>query len=86
MRKILSPLGCSKETRKEQHNLGDANAQHNLGIMYLNGQGVEADIAKTRVLWTASAAQGHEKAMENLKILEMEMKKNRTKNATKNTK
>ena len=41
---------------------------------------------KQKKWWSASAAQGFEKAIENLKRLEKEMKKNITKNAAKNTK
>ena len=45
-----------------------------------------AFVAGAHTLWSLAAAQGHEGAIKNLKILEMEMKKNMTKNATKNTK
>ena len=54
--------------------------------MYATEQGVAKDELKAKEWWTASAAQGFEKAIENLKILEKEIKKNMTKNATKNTK
>jgi TPR repeat protein len=75
----------AKEYYDQAAQLGNAGAQCNLGIMYATGQGVAKDETKAHALWTASAAQGYETAIENLKILEMEMKKNMTKNATKNT-
>jgi hypothetical protein len=46
---------------------------------------VAKDETKAKKWWTASAAQGNETAIENLKKLEKEMKNNITKNATKNT-
>ena len=61
-------------------------AQFYLGLLYATGQGVTKDEPEAKEWWTALAAQGFEKAIEYLKILEKEMKKNTTKNATKNTK
>ena len=77
----------AKEYYEQAAHLGHAKAQFNLGFMYVTGQGVAKDKTKAKTWWTASAAQGYESAIENLKILEKEMKKNRTKTtATKNTK
>ena len=56
---------------------GDAKAQCGLGLLYVTGQGVTKDELKAKEWWTASAAQGFEKAIKNLKILKNEMKKNR---------
>ena len=66
--------------------MGHVSAEFNVGLMYYTGQGVAKDETKAKKWWTASAAQGNEMAIKNLKLLEMEMKKNMTKNATKNTK
>src|ERR1022692_771398 len=45
---------------------GSAEAQFNLGLMYVNGQGVAKD-EKTAVLWyTKAAEQGYAKAQDNL--------------------
>ena len=45
------------------------NAQYRLGYMYVTGQRVTTDIVKNKVLWTKAAAQGHEIAIETLKLL-----------------
>jgi uncharacterized protein len=50
--------------------LGYADAQFHLGVMYSNGLGVErVDIAKAKEWWTKAAAQRHENAIKNLKII-----------------
>jgi TPR repeat protein len=74
------------EYYEQAADLGHADAQFALGLLYATGQGVTKDESKAKTWWTASAAQGYETVIENLKRLEMKMKKNRTKNATKNTK
>ena len=56
--------------------LGDADAQNGLGHMYATGQGVTKDELKAKEWWTASTAQGDEKAAKSLKILERVMKEN----------
>jgi hypothetical protein len=74
------------EYYEQAAHLGDAKAQCGLGLLYATGQGVTKDSSKAKIWWTASVAQGFEKAIENLKVLEKEIKKNRTKtNTTKNT-
>jgi TPR repeat protein len=40
--------------------------------MYANGEGVEKDMKKARELWTKAAAQGHENAINGLKLLDKE--------------
>lgn len=45
---------------------GNANAQNVLGDAYLDGLGVEQDIAKTEEWWKKSAAQGFAKALYNV--------------------
>ena len=54
--------------------LGHAEAQYNLGFMYATGKGVTKDELKAKEWWTASAEQGDEKAIKNLKILEVRRK------------
>jgi len=49
---------------------GNARAQHNLGLMYYNGQGVPKD-HETAVKWfTLAAEQGDADAQYNLEILQ----------------
>ena len=83
---VLVSYERAVEYYEQAAHLGDVSAQYNLGLLYATGQGVTQDELKAKERWTASAAQGFEKSIKNLKILEKEMKKNKTKNATKNTK
>ena len=46
---------------------GHADAQFNLGVMYVNGDGIEQSYSKAREWWTKAAAQGRENAIHNLK-------------------
>ena len=51
---------------KKDAEIGDAEAQHNLGLWYYNGQGVPQDFAEA-VKWTRLAAdQGYVRAQYNL--------------------
>ncbi len=45
---------------------GNAKAQYNLGIIYLNGEGVPQDYAKAVGWWRKAAEQGHAGAQFNL--------------------
>ena len=48
---------------------GDANAQYNLGVMYMNGEGVEQSTEEA-IKWAKKAAeQGHEMAIQALESL-----------------
>ena len=47
----------------------NANAQFNLGLMYLKGDGVEKNINKTIEYWKKASEQGFESATNNLSIL-----------------
>jgi TPR repeat protein len=51
-------------------NQGHANAQTSLGIMYARGDVIGQSYSKARELWTKAAAQGDEKAVANLKMLD----------------
>ena len=45
--------------------------------MYANGDGVEKDLKKSKVLWTEAAARGDQSAIKGLNILnEQFIKKN----------
>ncbi|MDB9751773.1 SEL1-like repeat protein [Gammaproteobacteria bacterium] len=44
---------------------GDADAQNNLGVMYLNGDGTPQDHVMAHMLWNIAAANGHENAKTN---------------------
>jgi hypothetical protein len=43
-------------------NKGNADAQFNLGLMYLNGEGIEQDYQKARALFQQSAEQNNVRA------------------------
>ncbi len=45
---------------------GDANSQHNLGVMYENGQGVPRDYAEAMKWYGKAAAQGKESSCNNI--------------------
>ena len=49
---------------------GYADAQYNLGNMYVRGEGIEQSTSKAREWWAKAAAQGQENAINNLKILD----------------
>ena len=57
------------EHYKQAADLGDAQAQYALGIMYYKGEVVVRDIAKTKEWWTKAAAQGEKNAIKNLKLI-----------------
>ncbi len=48
---------------------GDAAAQHNLGIMYGNGEGVPEDAIQAVFWYRQAAEQGHAKAQHNLGVM-----------------
>jgi TPR repeat protein len=48
---------------------GNAKAQHNLGAMYLNGQGVDKDVGKAILCFKQAAEQGDMLAQHNLGAL-----------------
>merc|ERR1711865_606538 len=49
---------------------GHADAQSNLGVMYVSGDGIGQSFSKAREWWTKAAAQGNESAIQNLKMLD----------------
>jgi uncharacterized protein len=57
------------ETIKSLGEQGNAKAQHNLGAMYLNGQGVKKDVEKALRWFTKAAEQGLVVAQHNLGTL-----------------
>ena len=62
------PMPKDFKTLKTWAKKGDANAQNNLGLMYVKGQGVEQDF-KEAVKWYQKAAdQGNAKAQSNLGV------------------
>ena len=52
------------ETRKAADQ-GDANAQNNLGVMYVNGQGVSQDYVMAHMFYNVASATGAEDARRN---------------------
>jgi TPR repeat protein len=56
----------SLQTLKEQAAQGDAEAQNNLGSMYVHGDGVRQDYAEAIKWYRLAAAQGHTEAQNNL--------------------
>lgn len=64
-----------------EHNI--AEAQHNLGRMYENGDGVEQSTLKAREWFEKAASQGHASAISALKQLdELEARTNTTTTTT----
>ena len=51
---------------------GDANAQNNLGIMYINGEGVPQDYAEAAQWYRLAADQGHTNAQFILGVMYQE--------------
>ncbi len=51
---------------------GDVLAQHNLGVLYLTGQGGARDLARAQGLLAAAAAQGHGPAQQAMADLAVE--------------
>lgn len=54
---------------KKSAELGNSNAQYNLGILYVMGKGIKHDRLKAYQWWNKAAKQGHEDAQHNLDIL-----------------
>jgi len=52
---------------------GFAKAQHNLGFMYAQGQGVTQDFTLIHMWWNIAASLGIKIAVESLGIVENEM-------------
>ena len=63
-----SPLG-DIETLREAAEQGHLKAQHNLGLMYDNGEGVPEDDAEALKWYRKAAEQGHLKAQHNLGLM-----------------
>ena len=56
---LIEDTYCSYCEHYEQAaQLGDADAQNNLGVVCANGRSVESDLKTARELWTKAAAQG----------------------------
>ena len=54
---------------EEMSNLGNKKAQHNLGLVYLKGQGVKKNCKKAVYWWKKSAEQGDAKSQNGLGVL-----------------
>jgi TPR repeat protein len=52
---------------------GNANAQHNLGFLYVNGEGVIQDNIQTHMWWNIAAASGNKAARKNRDIVAKKM-------------
>ena len=52
---------------------GYADAQFNLGVMYVNGDGVPVNNIRAYMWWSLAKAQGHENAADNRDIVKNEM-------------
>ena len=48
---------------------GNANAQHNLGVMYEKGQGVKQDYAESVRWYKLAADQGNAEAQNNIGVM-----------------
>ena len=60
------------ETKKNA-DAGNAYAQHNLGLMYNNGNGVPKDLVQAHVWYNIAGANGEENAKKFLPNVEKEM-------------
>jgi TPR repeat protein len=60
----------AKTSFEEAAKLGDAKAMNNLGMLYLNGTGVQRDINLARTLFERAIDPSNAEAQENLKHLE----------------
>ena len=52
---------------------GDALGQHNLGLMYANGQGVPQDYVQAHKWWNLNAASGNADAVKNRDLVASKM-------------
>ena len=52
---------------------GNAKAQYNLGLMYVNGQGVPQDYVLAHMWWNLSGSNGYKDAVTNRNIIEKRM-------------
>ena len=52
---------------------GHAKAQYNLGLMYVNGQGVPQDYVSAHMWWNLSGSNGHKDAVKERNIVEKKM-------------
>ena len=59
----------SFEETKERAEQGNAFAQYNLGLMYVNGEGVQQNNVRAYVWWSVAAAQGDNDARGNRDIV-----------------
>jgi hypothetical protein len=57
------------ELAKKQADLGNAEAQNNLGLMYVEGKGVQQDYKEAEKWWLKAAEQGFTSAQYNLGLL-----------------
>jgi len=57
------------ESLKELAEIGDAFAQHNLGVMYEQGKGVEQDYTKAVKWFKKAAEQGFVESQHNLGVM-----------------
>jgi hypothetical protein len=60
----------AKISFEQAANLGDAKAMNNLGMLYLNGTGVQRDLSLARVWFERAIVFNNAEAQENLKRLD----------------
>ena len=76
----MPEMGHKQKWRCLAANQGDAEAQHNLGLLYAQGQGVPQEYAEVpsgftsplikAALWHLSTTQGYQDAAENRDVVE----------------
>jgi uncharacterized protein len=66
---VPKDLGKAAELFQKVADLGNANAQFNLGQLYQNGEGVPKNLGKAAELYQKAANQGYAPASEKLKAL-----------------
>jgi TPR repeat protein len=52
---------------------GDADAQHNLGVMYVNGAGVPKDAQQAYFWWLLASAQGETNSAKNRDLIALRL-------------
>ena len=67
---VLGQTTATLDTLRQKAEQGDADAQYNLGIMYIAGDGIKRDENEAKIWLEKSAAQGHVEAARLLKSLQ----------------
>ena len=67
---VVTSFGRAVELYTTAANMGHARAQFNLGVLCINGQGMERSRAMAREWWVKAALQDQENALEYLQRID----------------